>query len=305
MNAKLTTLDQLLGAPLELGQALSHGALRVFPLLGEDAADEFISLDQALPLGFRLEELPEGDVNNLLAINPTPKAVLLLDGQAVLGARQNRIFDGSFVVAPGTEAMVGVCCIERGRWESGRQREAFRSAAHFADPRVRTAQRVTRAAEPDGTQRSHQGAVWESIDGLIASSKTVTCTASLADVQVSHAELAEEMTAHIEVTARQLGVLVYLGDELIGVELVGRADVYREVHEPLLRGFSLVAAERAAERGAADRARAEADLTSLLRQPVSLEASSDGAERVRGEGASHGQGLARCGTLVHWSTIAA
>jgi hypothetical protein len=307
MNAKHITLSHLLGAPLNLGGALTHGGLTVFPLLGRDCAAEFISLDQALPQGLRIEEIPGGEVNNLLVINPTKFFVLLLDGQEVLGARQNRIFDGSFLVAPGTESVVSVCCIERGRWEASREREAFRSASHFADPRVRAAQRETRSIRHDGTLRSDQRSVWKSIDGVMESTRTFSRTASLSEVQASFAEVEEDLSARIAPVEGQLGVLVYLGGELLGVELLGRADVYRDVHEKLIRGFSLVAAERDGEGRGVTLARARTDLERLLAQPVTLEPIPAGSHRVASEadGELSGHGLSQRGALVHWSMVAA
>jgi hypothetical protein len=307
MNAKHATLHQLVDVDLSLGDPVVHRGLTVFPLVGVDCPVEFISLDQALPLGFRVEELPQSDVNNLLAINPTQRSVLLLDGQQVLGARQHRVFDGSFLVAPGAKAIVSVCCIERGRWDGSRQREEFRSASRFADPRVRAAQRSTRGVRADGTMRSDQRTVWRSIDGLMERTQTFSMTASLADVQAAYADVEEDMTARFAPVERQLGVLAYVGDELLGVEILGRADVYRDLHEKLIRGFALVAVERANESRSATSERARADLERLTSQPITIESSYAGIDRVRGadESETQGQGLAQRGTLVHWSTVGA
>jgi hypothetical protein len=307
MNAQHAMLHQLVDANLSLGAPVVHRGLTVFPLIGSDCPVEFISLDQALPLGFRVQELPQSDVNNLLAINPTQHAVLLLDGQEVLGAKQHRIFDGSFLVAPGARAIVSVCCIERGRWDGSRHREAFESASRFADPRVRAAQRSTRGMRADGTMRSDQSTVWKSIDGLMERTQTFSMTSSLADVQAAHADVEEDMTARFAPIEGQLGVLAYVGDELLGVELVPRAPVYRDVHEKLIRGFALVAAERVSETRSVGSERAAADLERLMSQPVRVESTNAGADRVRGadETQAQGQGLAQRGTLVHWSTIGA
>ena len=98
MNAPLL-LSALVPSRLRVGDAIAHRALTVFPILGADAPVEFISLERALPLGFALTEVPGGVVTALVAHNPTDHHVLLLDGQEVIGARQNRVFDGTFLVA--------------------------------------------------------------------------------------------------------------------------------------------------------------------------------------------------------------
>jgi hypothetical protein len=43
-----------------------------------------------------------GNVNDLVIVNPTDLPVLVYEGEEVLGAQQNRIFDVSVLVAAGT-----------------------------------------------------------------------------------------------------------------------------------------------------------------------------------------------------------
>lgn len=301
MNAPLL-LSALVPSRLRVGDAIAHRALTVFPILGADAPVEFISLERALPLDFALTEVPGGVVTALVAHNPTDHHVLLLDGQEVTGARQNRVFDGTFLVAPHTKRPVAVCCIERGRWEASRENETFESSAHFADPRVRTIQRATRARDRDGSLRSDQQAVWKTIDGILASERVLSPTASLVDVQASRA--AEEPFPVTKFWPReaQVGLMAYLGPKLVSVEILGRADAYRDVHAQLVRGFSLLLSRFEGDVENVDVDRARADLDRLLSLPVALEAQDAETERVHG---ALGQGLSRGRTLLHWSTVAA
>jgi hypothetical protein len=49
-----------------------------------------VTLEEALPLGFRITETdPAGSVPELLAFNPLETSVLLYDGEELLGAKQN------------------------------------------------------------------------------------------------------------------------------------------------------------------------------------------------------------------------
>ena len=69
-----------------------------------------------------------------MVVNPTDVAVLLYEGEEVLGAQQNRTFDVSVLVPAGASVRVPVSCVEHGRWESARHDEAFRPARR---PRTR------------------------------------------------------------------------------------------------------------------------------------------------------------------------
>src|SRR3954469_7535295 len=107
-----------LDLPYQLGQPQSHGGITitpVFPLV--DPVCEYISLGEALAKGLQVTEGDEaGDVGPLLVHNPLGVAVLLYDGEELVGAKQNRIPNVSVLLAAGSKAHVPVSCVERGRW---------------------------------------------------------------------------------------------------------------------------------------------------------------------------------------------
>src|SRR5215475_9945540 len=85
-----------------------HRALSVYPLLLKvtSALVNYLVLDQALARGaFRITEVSEGGaVPRLLAINEGSSPVLLLDGEELQGAKQNRVLNLSVMIAPNTTA---------------------------------------------------------------------------------------------------------------------------------------------------------------------------------------------------------
>jgi hypothetical protein len=67
-------------------------------------------------------ERGEGVVQELLAWIKGDRPVVILEGDTLVGCKQNRVVAHSVVVAPGTRLAVPVGCMERGRWhhETGR-----------------------------------------------------------------------------------------------------------------------------------------------------------------------------------------
>ena len=57
-----------------------------------------------------------GSVPNLNVVNTGKTPVLILDGEQLLGAKQNRIVNLSIMLAPKSETTIPVTCVERGRW---------------------------------------------------------------------------------------------------------------------------------------------------------------------------------------------
>src|SRR4051794_35805362 len=105
---------------IQLGDLVEHRGIVIAPLFPEsDPRAEYLTLEEALPLGFRVSEVnTEGSVPELLAFNPLDQAVLLYDGEELLGAKQNRILNVTVLTAPHSETRIPVSCVEQGRWHA-------------------------------------------------------------------------------------------------------------------------------------------------------------------------------------------
>src|SRR5262249_55484149 len=132
------TLSTFLAEPLRVGDPDIARNLAVFPLFGPTPGLEYLSFSQGRTGGVTVGELEGGaSVNDLTVHSPTGKSVLLFEGEAVLGAQQNRTFDVSILVAAGAKLTVPVSCMERGRWDASRHRERFAPSPQAAGPSMR------------------------------------------------------------------------------------------------------------------------------------------------------------------------
>ena len=87
---------------LTLGEPQVAGPLAVFPIVGPAGKLAYRSFAAAIELGAFVKELDEGaSVGNLLLQNPTDLALLVYEGEEVLGAQQNRSFDSPVLVGAG------------------------------------------------------------------------------------------------------------------------------------------------------------------------------------------------------------
>jgi hypothetical protein len=121
---EIISKNSIFGDPIAV-----HG-LGVIPFLGDTVPNlpALDLLEQALDGGtFRLTEVSEGgSVPFLRAENSGSKPVLILDGEELVGGKQNRIVNTSLIILPGKVMDIPVSCMEAGRWN--RQREgSFRS----------------------------------------------------------------------------------------------------------------------------------------------------------------------------------
>ena len=89
---------------LKLGEPQTHVDLTLFPLIGDlEAAPGYLLLDEALErhLVHVTEVSAGGRVPELAFENSSDETVLLVDGDELVGAKQNRVVNLSILVAGG------------------------------------------------------------------------------------------------------------------------------------------------------------------------------------------------------------
>jgi hypothetical protein len=112
--ADVETIAKTLGSILA-GKPQHHGALTVIPILAPMQTEpEWVTLAEAGDRVRITEVDDEGSVPELRVTNLGGLPVLLLDGEQLVGAKQNRILNMTVLVAGSTEVTIPVSCVERG-----------------------------------------------------------------------------------------------------------------------------------------------------------------------------------------------
>ena len=108
--------------------------------------------------------------------------VLLLDGEELVGARQNRVLNTSILLKENSETIIPVSCTEQGRWSHVSQ--SCSDSGLVAGRRLRciTADSVARNLRESGRHRSDQGAVWEDLSRVQRRTGVSSPTGAMSDV---------------------------------------------------------------------------------------------------------------------------
>ena len=104
---------------LKVGRKQSYKNLALYPLLSTYSLGlEYLLLDEAL--NENLIEIVEkdsgGSVPELRVMNKSPKMILILDGEELVGAKQNRIVNTTILIQGNATIVIPVSCVEHGRW---------------------------------------------------------------------------------------------------------------------------------------------------------------------------------------------
>ena len=228
----MTTLTQT----HSLGEPQVAGPLAVFPVFGPPTRLEYRAFVQAIELGALVKELESSaSVSRLLVDNPTDLPLLLYEGEEVLGAQQNRIFDRSVLVPAAARLEVSVSCVEQGRWDNRRHGEAMQPSPQAADPSLR--RRKRRAIERHG--HSDQMEVWGHVAGQLAGHGVESPSAAMSDLYDGHRGELAGLSRGVHHVDGQIGSLACVSGVPVALDLVSRPDVFAALLGPLAQGYAL------------------------------------------------------------------
>jgi hypothetical protein len=231
---------------LTLGPPRTSGRITVFPLLGTPASDpDYITLAEALQ--GQLAEVTEvnqgGSVPDLAVVNRASKPVLLLDGEELAGARQNRVLNTTILIAALSKTTIPVSCSEHGRWHY--TSATFSSSGNLLAAKIRKSKSrsVSDSLKSTGHFHSDQGEVWNEIAALHEKTGTTHTakTQAMSDAYAAKAKDLESLAGNFPVIEGQMG-LVFLQDGRVeGCDVLSRPEAYRQVHDRLVRSYAMSA----------------------------------------------------------------
>ena len=239
-------------AALRLGAPHAHLNLALFPLIADfDRAPDYLLLDDALErkLACVSEVSAEGRVPELAFENSSSEKILLVDGDELVGARQNRILNLTILVGGAQKLVIPVSCVEQGRWRyrRGGAPSDFASAgrALFARARARKAAGVTASLRSHGERHANQSQVWADVADKVASCGAASETLAMADAYESRAAQVEAYVRAFRAAPRQHGAVVTIDGQPVGLELFDSAAAFSRYLSKLVRSYALDAIETA------------------------------------------------------------
>ena len=293
---------------IRVGTPIRHESLTVVPLFAEPHGRvEYLLSDEAIQAGsVTVQEVSEGgSVPNLLVENTGDTRVLFLEGEELVGAKQNRILNTSVLLPAKSKITIPVSCVEQRRWAY--KSTHFGSGGRHSSSRLRHALKssVSDSLYRGAGHRADQGKVWEEVDKQQASLGVSSQTAAMADSFEAHRPQIDHFADQFPYPEGAAGVAVALGDQIVAVDLFDKPATCRKVWRRLLSGFILEAVEPAARTGEVTPPAVEVTLSGLRDaawEPV--KPVGDGEEyRVKSGDGAQASALAFGDSLVHGSLL--
>jgi hypothetical protein len=238
-NRMATLSDLAIGVPKEVSN------LAAVPLSGNPpAALEYILVDEALEAKkVVVEEVSEGgSVPELRMTNFSSRVVLVVDGTELVGARQNRIVNASFLIPPKSITHIPVSCVEQGRWSyKGRE---FGSSRHFAAHSIRrgNAEYHRESLRRKGGYGSDQRQVWSRVEDMCSRMEAAAPpTMAMHDIFDQKQASIDAYRNGFSVEKGQTGAAFFINGVFQGIELFDRESTFGKMFPKLLSGVAVEA----------------------------------------------------------------
>jgi len=235
----------------KLARKQSYKNLTVFPLLGPDSARlDYWVLEQALDRDvIRITEVDqEGHVPELKVVNRGTRPVLIIEGEELVGAKQNRIVNATFLIAAKSEITLPVSCVEQGRWHY--DRDDFQSGKKMMHASLRRNHQadVCYSLNRGRGYGGSQARIWDDIDQKADRMKVQAPTRAMADVYDTYEDPLSRFLDNFHLMECQVGAVFAINGQVLGVEGFGSSDTFALFFDKLVKSYALDAIDNPAKK---------------------------------------------------------
>ena len=201
---------------------------------------DFLTLKKGYEMGLvEIKELENSTVNTVLCKNDSVAPLILIDGDEITGAMQNRIINDTLLIPAKSTINIPVSCTEHGRWHTkgeGAESRTFKPSLYSANHSTRS--RKSRASYEE---RDYQGEVWDSISEFESRSNFKSMTSALNDSYENLKDKQNDYLSKFHIEDAQNGVIFIVNGEVKGLELFYNHSIYKQYHEKLCRSYIIEA----------------------------------------------------------------
>jgi len=227
-------------------EAETIGRLSFTPLVlaGGNGGPGISLAHEAIAAGtLEVTEKEGGVVQELFATNKGPLPVAILEGDTLIGCKQNRVVAHSVLIAAGASAAVPVGCMQHGRWSwQGRHFSTGEMRVDVAF-RKEAVRETTAAKRTQGRPALDQRRLWDKVDSRMAAYCMESPSADYHEALFQRCYEAREQVARFRRQPRDVGVMVTYKGRLVAIEVTGHSLLWAGLADRTLPSYAFLASD--------------------------------------------------------------
>jgi len=183
----------------------------------------------------------DGSVPQLLVRNLGAQDILILEGETVIGGKQNRAVNSTFIIPAGGEIVVPVSCVEAGRWRYASNKFSSGDSVLYSSLRAESHRAVSRNLHSNRGYGSNQSGVWSNIAAKQMRMAVDSPTGAMADIERSafSPEAESDLFEAIRCQENQVGFLAFIGGGFAGGDIFGSSELFEKQYRKIIKGYHL------------------------------------------------------------------
>ena len=223
---------------LELGTPIRHNAFTIVPINIEtkSSATYVLAEDAIQDKSLHVEEVGNGGSVPALSVHNTGDSpVLILEGQELIGAKQNRIVNTSVLIPAKEEHQISVSCVEQGRWRYQRNRKFASGSQATAKLRGKLKRSVSESLKRKQGHLSNQREVWSEVSKLHKQHDIDSQTNSMSDAFLKHRLTRVRYRERLPYVDGASGLAMLNGKNILSIDIFDKPETCMSVWSRLVQ----------------------------------------------------------------------
>lgn len=232
---------------INIEKSMDYNGLTLFPLSSEAQSPlSYLLLEDGLQEGLvSIREVSSsGSVPELTVENQAELPTLIVDGEELVGAKQNRVANLTMLLPARQTTIIPVSCVEQGRWAYDAPDFAVSSRVQYARGRASKLRSVHREMRASGTKRSNQSEVWNSIADKSCRMSVDSPTEAMSSIFDQYSQDLDNYVQAFTPGRNQTGALFVINNRSLGLDLFDQAATFARFLPKLVRSYAIDALER-------------------------------------------------------------
>ena len=232
---------------INIEKSVDYNGLTVFPLSSEAQSPlSYLLLEDGLRenLVSIREVSSSGSVPELTVENQAELPTLIVDGEELVGAKQNRVANLTMLLPARQTTTIPVSCVEQGRWAYDAPDFAVSSSVQYARGRAEKLRSVHREMRASGTKRSNQSEVWNNIAAKSCRMSVDSPTEAMSSIFEQYSQELDNYAQAFIPGRNQIGAIFVMNNRSLGLDLFDQAATFARFLPKLVRSYAIDALER-------------------------------------------------------------
>ena len=227
---------------LKVGRKQSFKNLAMYPLLSNYRVTfDYNLLDEALDNNdIEINEVDkEGSVPELKVTNKSQTMILIIDGEELVGAKQNRIVNTTILIPADSTIIIPVSCVEQGRWSYDSSDFSSKDRIMSSNLRAMKTEHVSYCARTEGNFKSNQGELWDEISEKANRHDAASPSMAMGEIYEKEKNSLDEYTKGFTLTDSQIGAVFMINGKVVGMDCFGKLETFTSVFNKLISSYAL------------------------------------------------------------------